>query len=63
MLIFFVIICLNLCFLGNESSSFANQKEEVESRTLDDSDFGMSNDMDNVILQDIRRKHVIGGNE
>ena len=38
-----------------------NQTDEIESRTLDETDFGMVNDMDNVILEDIRRKHVIGG--
>ena len=50
-----------ILFLGHESSLLHNQTEEIESRSLDDSDFGMMNDMDNVILEDIRRKHVIGG--
>ena len=44
--------------LGNASSSF---REKIESREIDGNSFGMRNEMDNVILQDIRRKHVIGG--
>lgn len=52
---------IRLLFLGNEISLLHNQTEEIESRSLDGSDFGMMNDMDNIILEDIRRKHVIGG--
>ena len=55
------MILIGILLLGHESSSLHNQTEEIESRSLDDSVFGMMNDMDNVILEDIRRKHVIGG--
>ena len=55
------MMLIRLLFIGHETSLLHNQTEEIESRSLDSSDFGMMNDMDNVILEDIRRKHVIGG--
>ena len=55
------MMLIGISFLGHESSSLHNQTEEIESRSLDDSVFGTMNDMDSVILEDIRRKHVIGG--
>ena len=61
LLCMYEMILIGILLLGHESSSLHNQTEEIESRSLDDSVFGMMNDMDNVILEDIRRKHVIGG--